>query len=300
MGQQRFVHVGGVELCVETFGDPSYRAILLIGGASSSMDWWEDEVCERLAAGLRFVIRYDNRDTGQSTSYTAGQPGYQFEDLVTDALGLLHVVAAGHAHVVGISMGGMIAQHLAVRHADRVDSLTLISTSPGGPGGPSNPDLPVISEQLQSFFSTPRSAPDWSDRGAVIDYVVEGERWFGAPGYFDEARTRQLAGRMFDRTRDIAASMTNHFSIAGGDPVRHRLGEITAPTLVIHGTADPLFPYGHAEALGREIPDAYLLPLEGVGHQMPPPQMWNVVVAAILRHTSSGSEEQGKGQAPGD
>lgn len=97
---------------------------------------------------------------------------------------------------------------------------------------------------------------------------------------------RALAGRIVDRTVNIASSMKNHWILEGGEPVRPRLGEIKAPTLVLHGTADPLFPYGHAEALAAEIPGARLLPLEGMGHEMPPRPVWDQVVAAILDHTA--------------
>jgi pimeloyl-ACP methyl ester carboxylesterase len=159
--QPRIVLANGVELCVQTFGDPASPAILLIGGAASSMDWWEDQFCERLAAGRRFVIRYDLRDTGQSVSYEPGAPPYGGPDLVADAVGLLDALRVVRAHVVGISMGGGIAQHLALDHADRVASLTLISTSPGGPG------LPPMSETLAAHFAEPPSEPDWSDREAV-------------------------------------------------------------------------------------------------------------------------------------
>lgn len=119
----------------------------------------------------------------------------------------------------------------------------------------------------------------------MIDYMVEAQRPFSA-GYFDEEELRALAGRIFDRTIDIEASMKNHWILEGGEPVRHRFAEITAPTLVLHGTDDPLFPLGHGEALAREIPDAKLIPLPGVGHETPPPQTWDVVVPAILQHTS--------------
>jgi SAM-dependent methyltransferase len=197
------------------------------------------------------------------------------------------------AHLVGISMGGALGQRLAVEHPDRVASLTLIATSPAGPGGPANPDLPPVSEELRAFFTQPRPAPDWTDRASVIDHIVQGQRPFTGPRGFDEAHLRDLAGRIVDRTTDIEASLTNHWLIDGDEPVRPRLGEITAPTLVIHGTEDPLFPYGHAEALAREIPTARLLPLKGVGHQMPPPAAWDVVIPAILRHTSGGWDAHG-------
>ncbi|WP_020667277.1 alpha/beta fold hydrolase [Amycolatopsis nigrescens] len=289
---EKLVHVNGVDLCVETFGDPAEPAILLIGGATSSMDWWEDEFCERLAAGLRFVLRYDSRDTGRSTSYPAGAPPYSQLDLTADAVGLLDAFGLAEAHVVGISMGGGIGQRLGVEFPDRVSSLTLISTSPGGPGGPANPDLPPMSERIQALFAEPAPDPDWSDRAAMTDHMVAGYRPFAGSCPVDQERERELAGRIFDRTTDIAASMTNHWIIEGGDPIRHRLGDVTAPTLVLHGTEDPLFPFGHAEALAREIPGSDLVALAGVGHQMPPRQVWDVVVPAILRHTSGGWERQ--------
>jgi len=280
------VRLNGVDICVETFGDAGDPPILLIAGAASSMDWWEDEFCERLAQGLRYVIRYDLRDTGESTTYEPGAPGYGGMDLVADAVGLLDALEIARAHVVGISMGGGIAQRLGLDHAGRIASLTLISTSPGGPG-PEGPDLPPMSARLESFFADPPPEPDWSDRAAVIDYIVEGERPFRGSHPADEARLRALAERVLDRTNDIAASLTNHWILEGGEAMRPRLGQIRAPTLVLHGTADPLFPFGHAEALAREIPDARLVPLDGVGHEMPPPAVWDRVVGAILEHTST-------------
>jgi pimeloyl-ACP methyl ester carboxylesterase len=274
------VLANGVELCVQTFGDPDSPAILLIAGAASSMDWWEDEFCERLASGPRFVIRYDLRDTGQSVSYKPGAPLYGGSDLVADAVGVLDALRVARAHVVGISMGGGIALHLALDHADRVASLTLISFSSGGSS------LPPMSDELRTRFDAPPPEPDWSDRQAVVDYIVEGLRPFAGTLPFAEEEMRALAGRIVDRTVNIASTMTNHWILEGGEPLQPRLGEIAAPTLVLHGTEDPLFPYGHGESLATEIPGARLLPLEGVGHEMPPRPVWDQVVAAILDHTA--------------
>jgi pimeloyl-ACP methyl ester carboxylesterase len=274
------VQANGAELCVQTFGDPEDPAILLIAGAASSMDWWEDEFCERLASGPRFVIRYDLRDTGQSVSYEPGAPQYGRRDLVLDAVGLLDALRVARAHVVGISMGGGIAQHLGLDHADRVASLTLLSTSHGGP------DLPPMSEELRARFEEPSPEPDWSDRQAVVDYIVDDLRAYAGTLPFAEEEMRVLVGRVVDRTVNIASSMTNHWILEDGEPVRPQLGELTVQTLVLHGTEDPLFPYGHAEALAAEIPGARLVPLEGVGHELPPRPVWDQVVAAILDHTA--------------
>jgi hypothetical protein len=125
----------------------------------------------------------------------------------------------------------------------------------------------------------------WAERTAVIDYIAAYERRLETPEYFDEAHVRALVERIVDRTNDVAASVMNHALAEEGELACGRLDEITAPALVIHGTADPLFPYGHAEALARGIPRAELLPLEGVGHQMPPRPLWTPVIAAMLRHT---------------
>jgi pimeloyl-ACP methyl ester carboxylesterase len=281
------VRANGVDLCVETFGDPDAPAILLIAGAAASMDWWDAELCRRLAGGGRLVIRYDHRDTGRSVSYPPGAPGYTGLDLVGDAVGLIDVLAGGRAHVVGLSMGGGIAQYLAVEHPDRVATLTLMATSPG-PGD----DLPPMADRLMAAFADPAPEPDWADRDALVEYLVEGERPFAGPDSFDEAYVREVARRVVERTVNLESSTKNHWLLQGGEDgeggedIRPRLGEVTAPTLVIHGTEDPFFPPGHAVALAREIAGAELLLLDGVGHQVPPRSTWQLVVPAILRHTA--------------
>ena len=143
-----------------------------------------------------------------------------------------------------------------------------------------------MSEDLRAYFAAEVPLPDWAERAAVIDFLVGYERRLEAAEYFDEAHVRALVERIVDRSNDMAASVTNHALAEEGELARGRLDEIAAPTLVIHGTADPLFPYGHAVALARGIPQAELLPLEGVGHQMPPRAWWTPVIAAMLRHTS--------------
>ena len=288
----KLVSANGVDLCVQTFGERGAPPILLIAGAESSMDWWEDEFCELLASGPRFVIRYDLRDTGQSVSYEPGAPGYDGSDLLADAVGLLDALGIDRAHVVGISMGGGIGQELALEHTDRVATLTLISTSPVGPRGLDKPALPPMSEELASRFAEPAPEPDWSDREAVIDYIVEGLRGFAGSLPFDEEGQRALVERVVDRTINIESSMRNHWIMESGEPVRGRLSELSVPTLVVHGTEDPVFPYGHAEALAEEIPGAGLLPLEGGGHEMPARPFWNRVVAAILDHTAERGTER--------
>jgi pimeloyl-ACP methyl ester carboxylesterase len=272
------VQVNGVDLCVETFGSPTDPAILLVMGAGASMDWWQDDFCARLAAGPRYVIRYDHRDTGGSTSYPPGEPGYTGDDLVADAAALLAVLGVRRAHVVGQSMGGALAQLLALDHPECVASLTLVATSPAGP----DPDLPPMSDEAQAAFAA-IVEPDWADRAAVIEYLTEQWRATASPSRpFDAEGTRGLCARVVDRTTNIESSMKNSYAAEGSDRWRERLGGLDVPTLVVHGTEDPLFPLGHGVALAREIPGAELLTLEGGGHELAR-RDWDVVVPAILR-----------------
>jgi pimeloyl-ACP methyl ester carboxylesterase len=278
------VQANGVDICVQTFGDPTDPVVLLVMGSSASMDWWEDEFCERLADGSRFVIRYDHRDTGQSVSYEPGAPPYSFGDLVDDAVDLLDHFGLAGAHVVGMSMGGGLAQMMAVDHPDRVESLTLISTAPAAPG-PDDPDLPGMSEETVAAFTGAQS-PDWSDRDSVIEYCVHLARVSAAQSVaFDEEPFRELAGRVFDRTINIESSYTNHNHIAGGERVRERLPGLHLPTLVLHGTEDPVVPFGNGVVLANEIPTARLVTLEHTGHELPR-RVWDIVIPAILEHTA--------------
>jgi pimeloyl-ACP methyl ester carboxylesterase len=276
----------GVGICAETFGDPADPALLLIMGASAPMEWWDDEFCEQLADGGRYVIRYDHRDTGESVSYEPGAPGYTGADLTSDAVGLLGALGLDRAHLVGISMGGGIAQEIALDHPDRVATLTLISTSPAVSGA-ADRNLPSMSAEASARFAA-IATPDWSDREAVIDYIVAQERACAGSIPFDEERFRAYAVRVFDRTINIESAMTNHDLMESAPGSKGSLDEITAPTLVIHGTEDPLFPLPHGEALAEEIPGARLLTLERVGHELPR-ETWDRVVPAILDHTALAS-----------
>jgi pimeloyl-ACP methyl ester carboxylesterase len=275
------VQVNGVELCVQTFGAPSDAAVLLLGGASSSMDWWREDFCEQLAAGGRYVIRYDQRDTGESTSSPAGAPDYRADDLLADIVALLDALQIERAHVVGLSMGGGMAQWLALEHPERLASLTLIATSPGP-----DSDLPPAAPRIAELFENPPPPPDWSNPDAVVEHMVEEHRPYAGELGFDADDVRRVATIVVDRTRDPEASATNHWLLGGGDePLRPRLGEIQAPTLVIHGTDDPMFPLPHGQALAREIPDARLVTVQGMGHEFPPRPAWDQVIDELLRHS---------------
>jgi pimeloyl-ACP methyl ester carboxylesterase len=275
--------INGAELCIDATGDPGHPAVLLIMGAGGSMDRWEDPFCARLAAAGRYVIRDDHRDTGGSTTYPPDEPGYTGDDLIADAVGILDHLHVARAHVVGMSMGGAIAQRVAIEHPWRVLTLTLIATSPAGAGGP---ELPPPSDELRAVFSAESqpSEPDWSDRAAAIDFLLDAERPYAGTRGIDEDAVRALLGRVYDRSTSLP-SAKNHFVLAGTEIPRARLAEITAPTLVIHGTHDPLFPPAHGEALARSIPNAELLLVDGLGHEFPP-WAWDDVLSALIVVTS--------------
>jgi pimeloyl-ACP methyl ester carboxylesterase len=149
-----------------------------------------------------------------------------------------------------------------------------------------NRELPPMSAELGAVFADPPVPPDWSDREAVIDYVVADLRPYRGSIPADEAALRTLVARIVDRTTNVESSMTNHFALGEDEAVRGVLGDIQAPTLVLHGTEDPLFALAHGEALAAEIPGARLLVLEGMGHEVPPRPLWDRVVSAILEHTA--------------
>jgi pimeloyl-ACP methyl ester carboxylesterase len=278
------IKVNGVELCADTRGDPADPPVLLIGLTMLS---WPDELCAALAG--RYVVRYDLRDAGQSTFVDPDAPGYDLRDLVTDASELLTALGLGRAHVVGMGVGGFIAQLLALDHPGQVASLTLVSTRPVAPG-PVDPDLPDhAAEVMGRLFGRP--APDWTDRDSVVDYLTGSARVLSGSRGFDEHDVRAAAGAVFDRADPTAkAQLASHlgtmFAAIDCEPRwRERLGQITAPTLVVHGDEDPFFPHGNGVALAAEIPDATLLTLPGIGPGLPR-VTWPDVVQALLRHTS--------------
>lgn len=273
---------GGVELHVEVRGEPQDPVLLLIGGASWSMDWWDAEFCDRLVLGGRRVVRYDQRDTGRSTHWPVGAPGYTAVDLVADAAAVLDGVGAVRAHVVGLSMGGGLAQRLALAHRGRVATLTLIATSPVDP---SVTGLPGPSDEIAASFSTAPQV-DWCDRDAVVEHLVETERPYAGPDAFDEEAVRATAQRVVERSLDVEASLTNHGLVQDGKAWDDRLDALAGtPTLVLHGTADPLFPLAHGRALADAVPGARFVALEGVGHQLPPRRSWDLVLTHLLQHT---------------
>jgi pimeloyl-ACP methyl ester carboxylesterase len=279
---ERMIEAGGVDLCTESFGDPADPAVLLVMGIGASMLWWEEGFCRILADGGRFVIRYDHRDTGRSVTYEPGRPGYTGADLAADAVGVLDAYGIPAAHVVGVSAGGAFAQLLALEFADRVRSLVLISTSPATPG---DRDLPAPTAAFGHVVSTAKVDP--SDTGSVVEYLVAVSRVLaGDVRPFDEAAVRDLVRRDVERARDVGAALNHDLLADGAFPSLRPLSSLDVPTLVIHGTADPLFPTRHGEALASEIPGARLHLLEGAGHGVERAD-WTSITGAILEHTAA-------------
>src|SRR5206468_3255081 len=186
---------------VESFGERADPPVLLIMGVGASMLWWEEGFCRLLAEGGRFVIRYDHRDTGRSTTYEPGRPAYTGADLVADPARLLDAFGVPAAHLVGVSAGGGLAQLFALEFSERVLSLVLISTSPATPVGRK---LPAPTGEFVRFVQT--AAVDWADAGSVIEYLGEYQRVLAGTGRpFDEAAAPDLARRAVQRAPDVPA-----------------------------------------------------------------------------------------------
>lgn len=274
---ERLIKIDEIHICTDSFGEPVNPAILLIMGAQSSMIWWEEEFCRRLADEGRFVIRYDNRDVGRSTTCEPGQPNYTFEDMADDAVGVLDAYKIDQAHIVGMSMGGMLTQIIALRHPKRALTVTLLSTSNFAP------HLPPMEEKVMAFFSN-MGAVDWTNEQSVVGFAIDRSRILaGSKHPFDENKVRLLTIKDFTRSKD-PASMTNHALLSGGESYLARTGEIDVPALIIHGTEDPIIPYEHGQNLANRIPGSVLLTLEGTGHELHC-EDWDIVIDSIAKHT---------------
>jgi pimeloyl-ACP methyl ester carboxylesterase len=278
--------VGEVELCYQTIGEVGDRPLLLVMGLAAQMYWWPDGFCERLAdRGFR-LVRFDNRDCGASTVVDAlgapsleaifagvdGAAPYLLSAMAADAAGLLDRLDLSAAHVVGASMGGMIAQALAIEHPDRVLSLASIMSTTGerSVGRPT--------AAAQEVLMTP---PPLDDRAAYVDSVTAARGVIGSQGLErDEAWTREVAGRSFDRgvwpsgtLRQLAAIIASPDRTAG-------LAGVRAPTVVIHGSGDALIDGSGGRATAAAIPGAELVVIDGMGHDLPP-AAWEPIVDAI-------------------
>jgi pimeloyl-ACP methyl ester carboxylesterase len=280
----------GIDIEYETFGDPTDPVMLLIMGLGGQLIVWDDELCRRLAGHGFYVIRFDNRDVGLSTKIEAGavpdvmavlqgdrsSVPYSLEDMAADATGLLDALGIDQAHVVGVSMGGMIAQVVAIDHPERVLSLASIMSTTGDPTvGAPTPEAMVVLMR-----------PPPQERDEVIAGEVETTKAIGSPGFpFDEERTRRRAGAAYDRSfypRGVARQVA---AVVAASDRTERLSHIDVPTVVIHGTADPLVTPSGGEATAKAVHGAELIMVEGMGHELPP-GAWPTVVEAVVRNAA--------------
>jgi len=280
---EKIFKINGIDICTESFGNPTKPAILLINGAMNSMVYWDEEFCQQLADAGRYVIRFDNRDVGRSTTYDPGTTNYTVVDMANDAVGVLDSYNIQQAHLVGMSLGGMIAQVVAYNSPERVLSMTTIASSLFG-ANENDRNLPEMDPNLFKYHAKGTTL-DWSNEEAVVDYLVEGAKMLcGSKHIFDEERVRKQTTQDFKRANNLL-SMFNHSTLTGIDFYEDKIKEIKVPTLVIHGTEDTILPYEHGLALVNELPNSMLLTLEGTGHEIHSDD-WDKIINAIFDHTS--------------
>lgn len=273
---KKIVRNGGVEIATETFGKEGSPAVLLVMGAMASMLWWPDLFCAELADRGHFVIRYDNRDTGSSTRYAPGNPPYSMEDMAGDAMAVLDAYGLASAHFVGMSLGGKIAQIAAFSEPDRIDRLTLISTTPVGVD---TSDLPQMAEAYLEHGADGENV-DWNDNGEVIEYLVKDMSMIASTRHpHDAPAARDFIERDVARSGSFA-SATNHFLVEPANDWAGALARLRKPLTVVHGTTDPLFPIGNGRRIADTVPDAQLVEIDGGGHELHPND-WPEILKAI-------------------
>ena len=286
--------VGDIDIAYETFGDPSRPALLLVMGLATQMIAWHDDFCGELAGHGFHVIRFDNRDVGRSTAMrdlpvptlrqlalrSKKAAGYTLSDMAGDAVGLLDHLGIERAHVVGASMGGMIAQTIAIEHPERVLSLCSIMSNTGARWS-GQPKLATY----RVLLGTPPK-----DRDKFIDHVLKIYRVIGSPDFDrDEDDLRDLAGRSYDRGRNPAGSGRQLAAIIASGDRTERLRSVSAPTVVVHGTKDRLVSPSGGRATAKAIPGARLVRIEGMGHDLPR-GAWPQIIGAITENAARAGQ----------
>ena len=280
--------VGRIELAYETFGDTDAPPMLLIAGLATQMLGWDEQFCMQLADKGFHVIRFDNRDVGRSTHLDdAGVPNlrammrgrgrsaapYTLVDMAEDTAGLLDTLGLESAHVVGMSMGGMIAQQLAISHPHRVRTLTSMMSTPSRAVGQAR-----LKAQRVLFL------PPATDQEAAAERAIKVYRVIGSPGYpLDEGRVADVARRSFARGNDPAGVARQYAAIVVSPDRSPGLRALTIPTLVIHGEDDPLVQVDGGRATAKTVPGARLVVVPGMGHDLPQ-QLWPQLVDEIVTH----------------
>lgn len=266
----------GINIWYETFGERASPPVLLIMGQGAQATGWPTPFCQRLADAGRFVIRYDNRDTGYSTWFNDDQP-YSLDDMAADAAGLLDALVITRAHVIGASLGGAIAQLLAIAHPERVRSLTSIMSSPGRDAPPAENRAALLER-----FERERLADD----EASIEESVESWRMCAGRSHpFDTAWWRDFVTEQHRRAPNPASNAHHRLAMEHSGSRLALLPRITAPTLVIHGDEDPLVPLSEGEAVANAIHGARLVVVPGMGHELPP-WTWDHILPPVIEHTA--------------
>jgi pimeloyl-ACP methyl ester carboxylesterase len=285
LSEERLAPSNGIELAYQEVGDPGAEPLLLIMGLGTQMLAWDEELCARLAERGFRVVRFDNRDIGHSTMLDeAGVPGrvdlflgrrpaaaYLLSDMAKDAVGLMDHLGIESAHVVGASMGGMIAQTMAIEHRQRVRSLVSIMSTTGS--------RRVGTPTLKAFGLMLAKAP--RSREAYAERIVKTFDVVGSPGYErDEERLRELAGRMYDRSHNPRGILRQMHAISASGDRTPELRKLSLPATVIHGTRDPLVRPSGGRATAKAIPGARLRIVEGMGHDLPR-ELWPLFIGEI-------------------
>ncbi len=293
----QMARANGIELCYEIFGDADAEPMLLIMGLGAQMVLWDDDFCRQLAGRGFRVIRFDNRDIGKSSHLSGGKrltalellklrflkipvaAPYRLHDMAEDTVGLMDVLGIQSAHLVGASMGGMIAQEIAIGHPQRVRSLTSIMSTTG------NPKVPPPTREAAAVLM----APPPNSRDEYIARFAQTWKILRAGSFpEDEARDRFRAERNFERGLNPAGVGRQFRAILASGSRKQRLHQVKAPTLVIHGTVDPLVHPMGGKDTAASIPGAKLMMVERMGHALPIP-MWPQIIDAIDKHAHAAS-----------
>ena len=288
------VAANGIQIEYETFGNPSGRPLLLIIGLGGQMIYWDDELCRDLANRGHYVIRFDNRDAGLSTKFDGAgvpniaeiigkilkgekiKPPYTLDDMAGDGVSLLDALGIPQAHICGMSMGGMIAQTIAIRHPSRVLSLISVYSTTG------NPQLPQPRMEILGILI----APPPSKKEAYIEHMLRLFKTIAGPGFgVDEAWTRKIMAEGFDRNFCPQGLARQLVAILTQKDRRPALGSLKVPALVVHGTGDPLVLVEAGKDTAKAISGAQLMLIEGMGHDLPHGGAWPRIIEAIAAHT---------------